>query len=126
MRKEGILEVKESLHERIKILYSADIISQEDADICEDIIDALMREKENADEEKAGIFITHLAMALKRTRTGEKEEPITAEILEALKEEPVYERAEVFFEKVMGTLPVGFPDTEKGFILVHICNVLAG
>ena len=98
------MEVKENLYERIDILCSADIITKDDAAVCGQIVDILAQEREDVDEEKAGIFITHLAMALKRTKEGEKEEPIDAEILEALKEEPVYEKASAFFGKVMGRL----------------------
>lgn len=126
LRKEDVLEVKENLYERIDILCSADIITKDDAAVCGQIVDILAQEREDVDEEKAGIFITHLAMALKRTKEGEKEEPIDAEILEALKEEPVYEKASAFFGKVMGRLPVELSDAEKGFIFVHVCNVLGG
>ncbi|WP_072525118.1 PRD domain-containing protein [Clostridium sp. Marseille-P3244] len=115
----------EDLYARIDVLCGAGLISGEDADTCRETVDMLLSEKEDVDEERSGIFITHLAMALKRAQNGQTETPIDAAVLEELKEEPVYEKAAEFFDRMTEILPEPLPDAETGFIMVHLCNVLA-
>ena len=67
--------------------------------------------------------ITHLAMAGQRILEGKEEKPLDGQILETVKQEPVYGSALDFLTYMLNQTDLEFPDTEKDFLTVHLCNL---
>lgn len=117
------MELKENLLERIRILEQAGLIQESVAESCRDIIALLLQEEKGLDEEKCGMFITHLAMALQRIIKGEKEKAMDEQILEEIKAEEVYPKVEIFAEKLIMLCRMEFPRAEEDYLKVHLCNL---
>ena len=72
---------------------------------------------------EAAMFITHLAMAGQRILEGKEEKPLDGQILESVKQEPAYSKALDFLTYMLNQTDLEFPDTEKDFLTVHLCNL---
>lgn len=111
------------LYERLQILEDGGLTSGAVTASCKRVIDLVMEEKPDVDGERFGMFVTHLAMAMQRIRNGEKEMPIDSQVLETVKTDPVYPRAEVFSKKMLEVCDVEFTQTEQDFLKIHLCNL---
>lgn len=116
--------MKEALYLRIGILKDNGVISQKVADYACWVVDQLLAAVPEMSQEKAEMFITHLAMAGKRAEEGTPENPIDQMILEAVKQEAVYPRALSMRDSLLSQTDINFPETEKDFLSVHLCNLL--
>ena len=123
-RKEGN-QVKTEMYERIEILQVNRVISEKVADYAKRIVDRILLEMPEAEQEKLEMFITHLAMAGKRAEEGAEENPIDEAILQGVKEEEAYEQAIVLRDQFLSMTDIKFPETEKDFLSVHLCNLLS-
>lgn len=117
------MNVKETLYQRLKILQKGGAITQEVADYSSMVVELLIDQKPDADDDKAVMFITHLAMAGQRILDGKEEAPLDKKILEAVRQEPVYGEALEFLRIMLSRTELNFPDTEKEFLAVHLCNL---
>ena len=118
------MELKEALYLRTGILEDNHVIDKKVADYTRKVIDMILEEKPDVSQDKAEMFFTHLAMAGKRVVEGTEENPIEAGILEEMREEPVFEAAEDFRNRMLKETDLEFPDAEKDFLIVHLCNLL--
>ncbi len=118
-------ELKESLYARVGILEDNQVIGKKEADFTRRAVDMLLAEKPDASAEKAEMFFTHLAMAAMRAERGIAENPIDAAILEAAAYEPSWEKAVDFRDRLMRETDIAFPQTEKDFLSVHLCNLFS-
>lgn len=116
--------MKDALYERVKILEENDVISHKVADYTRRVIDRLLEEIPNLTQDKVEMFITHLAMAGKRAEEGEWETPIDSEILAAVKAETIFPKAIQLRDSLLSGTDIVFPEAEKDFLSVHICNLL--
>lgn len=116
--------MKESLYARIGILEENGIVGKKVADYAKNIVDQILTEFPDAEQDKMEMFITHLVMAGQRTVDGVVENPIDAALLEAMKEEPAYPGAIELRDKLLAQTDIEFPQTEKDFLSVHLCNLL--
>ena len=64
-----------------------------------------------------------LAMAGQRILEGKEEKPLDGQILESVKQEPAYSKALDFLTYMLNQTDLEFPDTEKDFLTVHLCNL---
>lgn len=119
------MEVREELFERLRILEDGGLISTAVTTDCRKVMELVLAEKADVDGERFGMFVTHLAMAMQRIRNGEEEMPIDRQILETVKLDAVYPKAEAFSEKVSGVCNVEFTQTELDFLKVHLCNLFS-
>ncbi len=71
------------------------------------------------------MFITHLAMAGQRVLDGVVEHPLDNTLLDGIKQEPIYQRAEALKEELLKETDIQFPEAERGFLTVHLCNLLS-
>ncbi len=117
--------MRQELEERISILEQSGVISKKVADYSRRAAELVLAEAEDAAQEKMEMFITHLAMAGKRAEEGTEENPMDPEILESLREEPVYERAVRLRDRLLEETDLSFPKAEQDFLSVHICNLLS-
>ncbi len=117
--------VREDAYERIRILHEAGLVSKKVAEFCHDTINMVLEERPDADEEKFAMFVTHLAMGTQRVIDKKEENPLQPEVIEALKEESSYEKSCLFAERILGTIDVKFPQTERDYLIVHLCNLFS-
>lgn len=117
--------MKEQLLERIQILLQAEMIDKTVAEFCENTIDYILEVKPDADEEKMGMLITHLAMGTQRLIKNQEEAPVDNIVLESVKQEPCFSKAERLADFIMGKSPIYFNKTESDFLKIHLCNLIA-
>jgi transcriptional regulatory protein LevR len=75
-------------------------------------------------EENAAMFVTHLAIALERVSKAEPVAALDAMLLAEIVQNPHYADAQALatgLEKLWG---VSFPESELGFIWLHLCTLL--
>ena len=107
------MNLEESLNQRLEILLSSGVITQSISDYSKTVVKLLINQKPEADSDRAAMFITHLAMAGQRILEGKEEKPL----------EPVYGSALDFLTYMLNQTDLEFPDTEKDFLTVHLCNL---
>ena len=117
------MELKEELYTRLQILEDGGLISDRVTACCKQVIELILEEKPDVDGERFGMFVTHLAMAMQRVRTGQQENPIDSQVLATVKMDVAYPRAEAFSRKMFPVCGVEFPQTEQDFLKVHLCNL---
>lgn len=117
--------MKAQLIERIKILKGADMITPSVAEFCFKAVDYILEAKPDADEERFGMLITHLAMGAQRLVAQMEENPVDENILAAVKQEPVFAEAERMAEAIISMGGFVFSKTESDFLKIHLCNLLS-
>ena len=117
------MNLEEALNQRLEILLNSGVISQRISDYCKTAVTLLIKQKPEADGDRAAMFITHLAMAGQRILEGKEEKPLDGQILESVKQEPAYSKALDFLTYMLNQTDLEFPDTEKDFLTVHLCNL---
>lgn len=117
------MNLEEALNQRLEILLNSGVISQRISDYCKTAVKLLIKQKPEADGDRAAMFITHLAMAGQRILEGKDEKPLDGQILESVKQEPAYSKALDFLTYMLNQTDLEFPDTEKDFLTVHLCNL---
>lgn len=117
------MNLEEALNQRLEILLNSGVISQRISDYCKTAVKLLIVQKPEADGDRAAMFITHLAMAGQRILEGKEEKPLDGQILESVKQEPAYSKALDFLTYMLNQTDLEFPDTEKDFLTVHLCNL---
>lgn len=117
------MNLEEALNQRLEILLNSGVISQRISDYCKTAVKLLIKQKPEADGDRAAMFITHLAMAGQRILEGKEQKPLDGQILESVKQEPAYSKALDFLTYMLNQTDLEFPDTEKDFLTVHLCNL---
>ena len=112
------------LKTRMQILEQAHVISEEVATFMFKVIDTLAEMFPELSQEKAEMFTTHLAMATERIRKGEGIDKMEDAIWQEVRESEEYPQASLFFERLLAVCPVVFPESERRFMLLHICSLL--
>lgn len=114
------------LMQRLSILEDAGEINENIKASILDFTDDLEREYNlELNEDNAAMFITHLAMALARIKNGEKINEIDKSSLTEIKQNPVYNDLPKFYRKFEEKLQFKIPDSEKGFIALHVCTLIS-
>lgn len=116
--------MKVELYERLSILEEAGLISNSICKYCMETVDFILQKYEGLNEEKLAIFVTHLAMASQRILDNKIENPVDDSILESLKVEESYEEVLNLINRIVQNEVVTFPDTEIGYLKIHLCNLL--
>ena len=119
------MDLKETLYFRVSILEDNQVISQKVAAYIRQMIDMVLEQKPHVLQDRAEMFFTHLAMAGKRAEEGTEENPMDAAIFEAVKLEPVFEDAVKLRDEMLLYTDIQFPETERDFLSVHLCNLLS-
>lgn len=110
---------------RIQILEGADMIDASVAAFCRKAVEVILEAKPDADEERFGMLITHLAMGAQRLLNQQEEHPVDAGILESVKQEPGFAKAEQLAETLISMGGIPFSQTESDFLKIHLCNLLS-
>ena len=113
----------ETLYQRLDILEQAGLIAKSVAEQTDKIIGLIYEDNPEVDLEKMEMFTTHIAMAMQRISNGEEENPLGEEVLEGLEEEDVYPQVAALAEKLCEVVDIEFPQVERDYLLVHLCNL---
>lgn len=109
------------LIERINILLEANIISKEVADYVIKVIDLF--NEYTFDEGKMEMFTTHLAMATQRTVDQNEELEFDDSIWSQIEMDPKFNQAVELFEMISNHSPVPYMESERKFLIMHLCNL---
>ena len=115
----------ETLYERLAILEQGGLITPHVSEQVKKIIGLVFERKERPDMEKLEMITTHIAMAIQRILNGERENPLDDAVLAGLREEAVYPDAERFAQNIYEHTDIEFPEVEKGYLVVHLCNLFS-
>lgn len=110
------------LKERMNILQQAAVISQEISDFVKEIIDLLeprFPEKESGME----MFTTHLAMATQRILSNDEVENLDDMIWNEICVSPYFSKAEKTYQEIVKNAPCEYPEGERKFLIMHLCNL---
>lgn len=110
------------LKERIEILKSAGVISETAANYVWAVIDEL-GEKYADKVSEMEMFTTHLAMATQRTLDQAEVETLDDMIWEDVRTSEVFDQACKMLEQITAYAPCVFPEGEKRFLTMHLCNL---
>ncbi len=110
------------LKQRVKLLQTAGVIDDDVAEYTNQIIDFLTAA--DYDQRKMEVFTTHLAMASQRIKNNEPAGQLGADIWQQVVRSPYYQNAAVLFEQISQPAPVVFPESEKQFMIMHLCNLM--
>lgn len=113
------------LKERIEILKNGGVISREVADFVNHTIDVIVKDYPQVNEDAAAMFTTHLAMAAERIRRGEVVDGLDEAVWQDVVECPEYEVGCRLIEQLFADQSVEFPESERKFLMLHICNMLS-
>ncbi|MEY8352147.1 PRD domain-containing protein [Lachnospiraceae bacterium 54-53] len=119
------MELREILYRRLDILEENQVICREVADYSRKVTERILEIKPDTEEDKAAMFITHLAMAGQRVLDHGSEQPLDDAILEGVKREPIYETAVALRDELLQETDLRFPESERDFLTVHLCNLLS-
>lgn len=110
------------LKDRIEILQGASVISSTTGDYVKKVID--MIESEFSDKENIlEMFTTHLAMATQRILDHGDLETLDESIWKEVVNTECFSLAENKFHELTAFSPCEFPEGEKRFLMMHICNL---
>lgn len=90
----------ENLYERLDILEQAGLITPFVSEQAKKIVELITECGSPMDEEKMAMFTTHIAMAIQRILNGDVENPLEEAVLEELRKEEAYEKADEVAEKI--------------------------
>lgn len=114
------------LKERLDILKQAGEINDEIATTVIEFAQKLEKKYSlKITEENGSMLITHLSMALARIKRGEEISEIDKSTLKEIKETSIYEKLPEFYKEIEEKLQIKIPDSEKGFIAVHVCTLVS-
>lgn len=112
------------LKTRIDILETGGVISPSVSEYVKKVIDDL--EPQGYAQEKMEMFTTHLAMAAQRILNKEPVDTLDDAVWAQVQGDEHYEEAARIFEEIAGQAPVVYPEAERKFLVMHLCNLLQG
>lgn len=119
------MSLQKELYERLNILEKGGLIAKNVKLHCKQVVEILLEEKPDIDDEKAAIFITHLAMASQRMKDGKEENPMDPAIVEQVKLEESYLQATGMAEKMFALEGVSYSQVEADYLMIHLCNLFS-
>lgn len=118
--------MKNNIINRIDLLVKGSVIDFDTGEAIKKIDEELRVNYEICTEdEHYEMFITHLAMSIKRLKEEEKlESTIDDELFNEVKNCPNYYRALGILQNIEDGIEIKLPESEKRFVLLHLCNLL--
>jgi len=113
-----------NIKDRIEILYSGEAIDEEVRDLTFKAVSWLAKKNINLEDERGHMFLTHFAMSLKRIKKGEQVETLDSYIIDELQNNSGYAKALDFVKFIEKQGKIQLPESEKGYILLHLCSLL--
>jgi len=111
------------LKQRMKILKDGGVISDSTEQFMCHVID-MIDSLDNIDAQRAETFTTHMAMSLERIAKGNIVTAMDRDTYQDVRQCPEFESAQNFYDSFAEELPLPIPESEKEFLLLHICNLM--
>lgn len=118
------MNLKQALYFRVEILEQNQVVSRKVGAYTRKMIELVLEKRPDVLQDRAEMFFTHLAMAGKRAEEGTSEIPMDAIVFEAVKKEPVFGDAVRLRDEMLSHTDIQFPEAEKDYLSVHLCNLL--
>lgn len=116
----------EKLLQRLKIMIDANILKKENMGKIIEMIEYIKKEYDiQLTEENSSMLVTHIVMYLGR-KSDSKIEPLDDESLKDIKNSKKYEKAIEILDNLEKNIFGHIYKNEKGYILLHLINVLEG
>lgn len=111
--------------ERLEMFMEGGMITEGDVQCVNNILNMF---KENYGvtlcEENASTFISHVCAAFYRYSANEDIDPLPAEVFAEITSQPTYDLSVEVFENIMKVIEKPFSDAERGYVLLHINNLI--
>lgn len=115
----------DALDERIEVLRSCGFVDDSGVRDLSKIAEILVSEcGVSRDDEVLGTLITHVAAALKRSRDGEKINPLAADVISDVKGSDIYPEALRIQQEILDSMENDLSADERDFVLVHVGGLL--
>lgn len=112
------------LKQRIQILQMGGAIGEDAAEFTYRVIDLIGEDYPKIGMDAAAMFTTHLAMAVERILQGNVVEAMDPELFSQVEDCSQYAQAADLRDKMLSFCPVVFPESERQYLTMHICNML--
>ena len=113
------------LDERLKILVSGKVVSEDVDRTVRRVIERLRTRWEIAlNEENGGRMVTHLAMALMRIRQKKEVNPLEDDHFDEFRSSEYFSRSVDICVDICGWTPLELPDAERQYLIINICLIL--
>ena len=111
--------------ERLEMFLEGEMITADDVRNINNMLN-MFKEKYDVTlcEENASTFVSHVCAAFYRYSAGEEIDPLPEELMEQITSQPTYELSVEVFENIMKVIEKPFSDVEKGYVLLHINNLI--
>ncbi|MDQ0362090.1 PRD domain-containing protein [Breznakia pachnodae] len=113
------------LLERIDMLLEINMVTDYEYTDLKKIVD-ILNEHTNVliTDETAGVFITHIAAAMKRQRDKEQLNQLEQSVVDEIRGCEEYVYAEDLTNKIVTAIQTSLPENEIHFMYLHLCNIL--
>lgn len=113
------------LLERIDMLLEINMVTDYEYTDLKRIVD-ILNEHTNVliTDETAGVFITHIAAAMKRQRDEEQLNQLEQSVVDEIRGCEEYVYAEDLTNKIVTAIQTSLPENEINFMYLHLCNIL--
>lgn len=111
------------MDDRLKILLDSCVISGETYDSVNEIYEKFFKEG-GYSKEKIDLFFTHLAMCIERVYKGEPIDHLDDSIIEEIKANDSYEKANQLWEEIKDETSLDIPESEENYLFLHLVNIL--
>ncbi|MBO7675900.1 MAG: PRD domain-containing protein [Erysipelotrichaceae bacterium] len=112
--------------ERLELYKEGGMITDADIEDINAVVDLFKKEYGVVlEEENAGTFIAHLCAAYGRLVSKEEVDELPKEVVEELEALDTYEESKQILKKVMDVTKNPLNETEQGYALLHINNLIA-
>lgn len=111
--------------QRLEIMLNAEMINQGDID-CIHTVTGMLEASFGipVTGSQGNMFVSHVAMMLRRTRMGDDISPMSEPCLSSLHKEPVYPLAVRIEEALAKRCGVVITENEKLYVTMHICSLI--
>ena len=113
------------LRERMLLLRDAEVVDDSGLHDLEAVM-RLLEEETGVDEKSPQLaaLVTHVAMALSRRRSRERVVPVADDVMEDVRESPVYSEALRIQRMIASRMQNELPEDEWEYVLVHVGGLL--
>lgn len=113
------------LRERMLLLRDAEVVDDSGLRDLE-VVMRLLEEETGVDEKSPQLaaLVTHVAMALSRRRSRESVVPVADDVMEDVRESPVYSEALRIQRMIASRMQNELPEDEWEYVLVHVGGLL--
>lgn len=113
------------IQEKLKILKDNNVIDEKTFDEMHEVLKYLKDNKVIHEEDVADTFITHLAMAASREKSGEDQvDFVDAVIKSEIVNSSEFDQAVQLWEEISALMTINFPEAENDYFYLHLVTML--